>query len=75
MYSWILGLIFSVCVIVYSLQSWDAFFRNATAGAAPGEAYSPPPSLSTTGGATQTQQSSVSMSNITEHLNVQVCVI
>lgn len=55
-------------------KSWDAFFRNATSGAGPGEAYSPPPSLSTAGRATHTQHSSVSMSNITEHLNVQALI-
>lgn len=27
--------------------SWDAFFKNATAGAKPGEAYAPPPVFST----------------------------
>ena len=26
-------------------QSWDTFFRNATAGAVPGEAYVAPPTL------------------------------
>lgn len=29
-----------------SLQSWDIFFRNANAGAAPGTAYQSPPPLS-----------------------------
>ena len=27
------------------MQSWDAFFRNAAAGAGPGSAYQAPPSL------------------------------
>lgn len=27
------------------MQSWDSFFRNSTAGAAPGLAYQAPPSL------------------------------
>lgn len=27
------------------MQSWDAFFRNATNGAQPGAAYTPPPNL------------------------------
>ena len=27
------------------MQSWDTFFRNATAGAAPGQAYVSPPTL------------------------------
>lgn len=30
----------------FSLQSWDIFFRNANAGAAPGTAYQSPPPLS-----------------------------
>ena len=30
----------------FFFQSWDAFFRNANSGAAPGTAYSSPPSLS-----------------------------
>ncbi|PNF19902.1 2-oxoglutarate dehydrogenase, mitochondrial [Cryptotermes secundus] len=29
--------------------SWDSFFRNSTAGAAPGQAYQPPPSLAAPG--------------------------
>lgn len=32
-----------ICLLL--LQSWDAFFRNATAGAQPGAAYTPPPNL------------------------------
>lgn len=31
------------------MQSWDSFFRNSTAGAAPGQAYQPPPSLAAPG--------------------------
>lgn len=31
------------------LQSWDSFFRNSSAGAAPGQAYQPPPSLAAPG--------------------------
>ena len=33
----------------YSFQSWDSFFRNASAGAEPGQAYQAPPSLATPG--------------------------
>jgi hypothetical protein len=31
------------------LQSWDSFFRNSSAGAAPGQAYQSPPSLAAPG--------------------------
>jgi 2-oxoglutarate dehydrogenase E1 component len=30
-------------------QSWDSFFRNASAGAGPGQAYQAPPSLAVPG--------------------------
>ena len=59
----------------FSRQSWDAFFRNASAGASPGLAYSRPPSLSpspTSTAATSADQPS--MTTITDHLNVQVHV-
>lgn len=39
---------YTVCYISDTellLQSWDAFFRNATNGAQPGAAYTPPPNL------------------------------
>ena len=32
-------------MFIPTFQSWDVFFRNATAGAAPGEAYVSPYSL------------------------------
>jgi len=35
--------------VTYLLQSWDSFFRNSAAGAAPGQAYQPPPSLAIPG--------------------------
>lgn len=35
----------SLCNLICSLQSWDAFFRNATNGAQPGAAYTSPPNL------------------------------
>ena len=34
---------------VSRLQSWDSFFRSASAGAAPGDAYQAPPSLAPPG--------------------------
>jgi len=33
----------------FTLQSWDSFFRNASAGAEPGQAYQAPPSLALPG--------------------------
>lgn len=32
-------------MFIFTFQSWDTFFRNASAGAAPGTAYTAPPSL------------------------------
>lgn len=34
-----------ICWLVLSLQSWDAFFRNANAGVPPGAAYQSPSTL------------------------------
>ena len=57
------------------IQSWDAFFRSATAGAPPGHAYTPPSSLRpssvlpTTSTTTQ-----VDPSIIRDHLRVQALI-
>ena len=57
------------------IQSWDAFFRSATAGAPPGYAYTPPSSLRpssvlpTTSTTTQ-----VDPSIIRDHLRVQALI-
>ncbi|CAI8017570.1 2-oxoglutarate dehydrogenase, mitochondrial [Geodia barretti] len=59
-------------------KSWDAFFRNASAGAVPGQAYSPPPPLthSPSSPSPRVTEGSThqSMTNITEHLNVQALI-
>ena len=50
-------------------QSWDVFFRSASAGLEPGHAYSPPPAIRPpppTSAAPDTQE-------IDDHLYVQVC--
>lgn len=44
------GQVFQVILLLsrfgfYVIQSWDSFFRNTSAGAAPGQAYQAPPSL------------------------------
>ena len=36
-------------VYFFATQSWDSFFANASAGAAPGQAYQAPPSLALPG--------------------------
>lgn len=36
-----------ISFLCFIFQSWDIFFRNANAGAAPGTAYQSPPPLST----------------------------
>ena len=36
-------------LIFILFQSWDSFFRNSSAGAAPGQAYQAPPSLAAPG--------------------------
>lgn len=53
-------------------QSWDAFFRNAAAGAPPGHAYTSPPSLRpSTGPASQVLSNS---DVIRDHLRVQALI-
>ncbi|XP_018361636.1 PREDICTED: 2-oxoglutarate dehydrogenase, mitochondrial isoform X6 [Trachymyrmex cornetzi] len=66
--------------------SWDSFFRNSTAGAAPGFAYQAPPSLAPSynqvplgallplGGATQLGQAPVNEKIIDDHLAVQAII-
>ncbi|XP_072766090.1 2-oxoglutarate dehydrogenase complex component E1 isoform X2 [Anoplolepis gracilipes] len=66
--------------------SWDSFFRNSTAGAAPGLAYQAPPSLAPSynqiplgallplGSGTQMAQSPVSDKIIGDHLAVQAII-
>ena len=62
-------------------QSWDAFFRNTERGAAPGEAYTPPPSLASSvkvsapqaTGVTATQGIS-NTKQIDDHLAVQAII-
>ena len=66
--------------------SWDSFFRNSTAGAAPGLAYQAPPSLAPSynqmplgallplGGGTQLGQASVNEKIIDDHLAVQAII-
>lgn len=44
------------------LQSWDAFFRSTSAGAAPGQAYQAPPSLAEPG------RNQVSLTSLVPHL-------
>lgn len=50
-----------------TLQSWDAFFRSATAGASPGAAHTTPPSPLVT-----TAPAAADPSVIADHLSVQV---
>ncbi|XP_011066669.1 PREDICTED: 2-oxoglutarate dehydrogenase, mitochondrial isoform X4 [Acromyrmex echinatior] len=66
--------------------SWDSFFRNSTAGAAPGFAYQAPPSLAPSynqvplgallplGGGTQLGQAPVNEKIIDDHLAVQAII-
>lgn len=66
--------------------SWDAFFRNSTAGAAPGLAYQAPPSLAPShnqiplgallplGGGSQLSQVPVNEKIIDDHLAVQAII-
>lgn len=66
--------------------SWDSFFRNSTAGAAPGFAYQAPPSLAPSynqiplgallplGGGTQLGQMPVNEKIIDDHLAVQAII-
>ncbi|XP_011258328.2 2-oxoglutarate dehydrogenase, mitochondrial isoform X2 [Camponotus floridanus] len=66
--------------------SWDSFFRNSTAGAAPGLAYQAPPSLAPNynqvplgallplGGGTQLGQAPVNEKIIDDHLAVQAII-
>ncbi|XP_031841222.1 oxoglutarate dehydrogenase Nc73EF isoform X2 [Nomia melanderi] len=66
--------------------SWDAFFRNSTAGAAPGLAYQAPPSLAPShnqiplgallplGGGSQLSQVPVNEKVIDDHLAVQAII-
>ncbi|KAK0080129.1 hypothetical protein PV325_000396 [Microctonus aethiopoides] len=67
--------------------SWDAFFRNSTAGAAPGLAYQAPPSLASNysqvplgsllpalGGSSQIGQVPVNEKIIDDHLAVQAII-
>ena len=39
----------SIIYLFFFFQSWDSFFRNASAGAGPGQAYQAPPSLAVPG--------------------------
>ncbi|XP_012274883.1 2-oxoglutarate dehydrogenase, mitochondrial isoform X5 [Orussus abietinus] len=66
--------------------SWDSFFRNSTAGAAPGLAYQAPPSLAPSynqvplgsllplGGGSQLSQMPISEKIIDDHLAVQAII-
>ncbi|XP_020278096.1 2-oxoglutarate dehydrogenase, mitochondrial isoform X3 [Pseudomyrmex gracilis] len=66
--------------------SWDSFFRNSTAGAAPGLAYQAPPSLAPSynqvplgallplGGGTQIGQAPINEKIIDDHLAVQAII-
>ncbi|XP_018392125.1 PREDICTED: 2-oxoglutarate dehydrogenase, mitochondrial isoform X2 [Cyphomyrmex costatus] len=66
--------------------SWDSFFRNSTAGAAPGFAYQAPPSLAPSynqvplgallplGGGTQLGQAPINEKIIDDHLAVQAII-
>lgn len=66
--------------------SWDAFFRNSTAGAGPGAAYQAPPSLAPShnqiplgallplGGGSQLSQVSLNEKIIDDHLAVQAII-
>ena len=69
--------------VAFFLQSWDAFFRNSTAGAAPGLAYQSPPSLAPTTslgsllplvGGSQVSQMPVNEKIIDDHLAVQAII-
>ncbi|XP_074648897.1 2-oxoglutarate dehydrogenase complex component E1-like [Tubulanus polymorphus] len=60
-------------------KSWDAFFRNTTAGAQPGQAYQRPPSLtsdsmSLSPVAAMSQVASADTKTITDHLSVQAII-
>ena len=67
-------------MFVSTFQSWDVFFRNATAGAAPGEAYVSPYSLPAGAGLAAAphvgaqQGSALDLKVIDDHLAVQAII-
>lgn len=65
---------------IFRIQSWDAFFKSATAGAQPGQAYQSPPSLAGSSPSPPLPSQGVApngapaLRNIDDHLSVQAII-